>query len=387
MLVDCKYKEICSGCRHLGVPLDVQHEVKAAHLRGLLNATGLSFLGPLPVISPGPAGLRDRVDLIFDRGRLGLYEKTTRDIVDIETCPQLSPALQAWLTEARRLSWPVQKGSLRLRVGPQGLRGIWLDFANVDIKKILDEKIWLQHLQELAFVEIGQRHKVPVLVDEAYKLRDPSPQIWFQTWSAGEAVELFCSVANFTQPSLVANRALVKLIDTWLVNSGSKHILEFGSGIGNLSFAALGHDRHLTACEIDERALEGFRKSLEVLSLKPGFAGLQSRVEILRGDFQSKNPQDFGQFDTVLVNPPRSGLKQFLEPLLKVASGNESGKASLPRNFIYMSCYPQSFVEDGLNLQQAGYKISELTILDQFPQTDHYEILSLWTHASENSLN
>lgn len=383
MLIDCKHKEKCSGCRHLGVSLQQQHEAKLAHLRGLLSEAGLSFSGGPEVLSPGAAGLRDRADLIVDRGRLGLYEKDTREIVDIEHCAQFSGPLQAWLTEVRTLTWPVQKGSLRLRVGPQGERGIWLDFANVDIKKILDEKNWLRRLQEMAFVEIGQRHKVPVLEEggeaAVFKLRDPEARVWFQTWSGEQAVDLYCSIANFTQPSLQANRWIARVISTWLDHAEAKHVLEFGSGIGNLSFAALGRDRRLTACEIDERALDGFRKSLEVLSARPEFADIQTRVQILRGDFQNKQPQDFGLFDTVLVNPPRSGLKQFLAPLLSVSTVK-------PKHFLYMSCYPQSFVEDGLTLQKAGYRLSEVKILDQFPQTDHYEVLSLWTLRAANAV-
>lgn len=325
------------------------------------------------------SGLRDRADLVVENGRLGLYQKAglsaAREVVDIAECAQFSSPLQSWFNEVRKLSWPVQKGSLRLRVGPQGQRGIWLDFANVDIKKILDEKTWLRALQAQAFVEIGQRHKVPALVpqddQEVYKLKDPVPQVWFQTWIDGRTVDLYSTVAGFTQPSLQANRSIAAAIGRWLDEVQAKRILEFGSGIGNLSFPALAKDRTLTACEIDELSLLGFRRSLEALSRTSDFSRVEERVTILRGDFQRKHPQDFGRFDTVLVNPPRSGLKDFLAPLL--SAGKEK-----PLHFLYMSCYPESFVEDGVRLQAAGYEIDQLQILDQFPQTDHYEVLSLW---------
>lgn len=370
MLIECKHQHSCSGCRHIGVELKAQHAVKVEHLGELLKRVGIDS-PPVAVLSPAAAGLRDRADLVVHQGKIGLYakdvRKDAREVVDIETCAQLSPALQSWFNEVRKIKWPVEKGSLRIRVGPHGERGIWLDFANVDIKKILDEKSWLLSLQSQAFVEIGQRHKVPVFDGEIFKLRDPSPQTWFQTWIAGEAVDLYCTVASFTQPGFQANREIITTIDGWLNDVQAKNVLEFGSGIGNLSFAALGANRRLTACEIDERSLEGFRQSLEAVSKSPRFADVQSRVEILRGDFQNKNARDFSKYDTVLVNPPRSGLKNFLAPLL-----------GEPKFFIYMSCFPQTFAEDGVHLQRAGYKISEIKILDQFPQTEHYEVLSLW---------
>lgn len=374
MQVECKYKDKCSGCQYLELPLEEQHQRKAEELSGLFRSAQIPFNGSLEVISPAPSGLRDRADLVWEAGALGLYEKYTpgqqKRVLDLEQCQQMSKPLQAWLTEVRKIQWPIKKGSLRLRVGPQGQRGIWLDFANVDVKALLDEKTLLLELLGRATVEIGQRHKVLTLVDGVLKLKDPVPQVWFQSFIADQAVDLFCSIGTFTQPGLKANAALTKVIDTWLTEVISERVLEFGSGIGNLSFPALGHNRELVACEIDSEALTGFKKSLEVLSQQPGFSDISSRVSIQQGDFQNRNPQDFKNYDTVLVNPPRSGLKNFLAPLIE-----ESRK---PKNFVYMSCFPESFVADAVKLVAAGYALQKVTIVDQFPQTTHYEVLSLW---------
>lgn len=373
MRIDCKYKEKCAGCQYLDIPIQKQHELKKAHLLGLLEKAQIHFNQPIELSCPAPAGLRDRVDLVFDRGALGLYEKNSRQILDIEECQQLSVELQIWLHEIRNIRWPLKKGSLRLRVGPQKQKGLWLDFANIDIKNLLEEKSLLLGLLSKARIEIGQRHKVLSIAGEQLKLKDPEPQVWFQTSIAGEPVDLYCSIGSFTQTGVFANQALTRIIESWLTNVGAKHILEFGSGIGNLSFPALGKSRKLTACEIDRGALAGFEKSLEMLSRRPGFENIRERVQILQGDFQNRNPQNFGDYDTVLVNPPRSGLKEFLTPLIA-----ESKK---PRHFLYMSCFPESFIEDAQRLQVAGYNLKNIHIVDQFPQTTHYEVLSLWTTA------
>jgi 23S rRNA (uracil1939-C5)-methyltransferase len=375
MQVECKYKDKCSGCQYLGVPLKEQHQRKRAELSGLLQRAQIPFKSDIQVINPAPAGLRDRVDLVWEAGSLGLYAKysqgAAKQVLDIERCEQLSPALQTWLEEVRKIRWPIRKGSLRLRVGPQGQRGIWLDFANVDVKALLDERTLLMALISQAVVEIGQRHKVLNLADGVLKLKDPVPRVWFQSFIEGRAVDLFCSIGTFTQPGVKANVALTKVISDWLEEVQAREILEFGSGIGNLSFPALGRDRRLVACEIDEEALAGFKKSLEALSSQqPEFADISARVKIQRGDFQNRHPQDFKSYDTVLVNPPRSGLKNFLAPLIE-----ESRK---PENFLYMSCFPESFIADAAKLTAAGYELHKLTIVDQFPQTTHYEVLSLW---------
>jgi len=378
MQVECQYKDKCSGCQYLGVSLKEQHELKTKHLSELFNKAQILFKDPIDLVSPGAAGLRDRVDLVWDQGVLGLYEKSSKNnsgdpikkILDIEVCQQLSPPLQEWLTEVRRIKWPIKKGSLRLRVSPLGERGIWLDFANVDIKALLDEKTLLQGLLTQAIIEIGQRHKVLSSVEGVLKLKDPVPRVWFQSHIDGQDVDLFCSIGTFTQTGFVANAALTRVIDHWLSEVGAQRVLEFGSGIGNLSFPALGSNRSLVACEIDREALAGFAMSLERLSQHPSFRNIHERVKIQQGDFQNRHPQEFNNYDTVLVNPPRSGLKEFLTPLIE--------NTSKPRHFLYMSCFPESFIVDAQRLQTAGYQLDKVTIVDQFPQTTHYEVLSLW---------
>lgn len=371
MSIDCQYQNQCSGCQLLGIPLSQQHQRKKDELSALLKSAGIVWNGDIGLSSPAPAGLRDRVDFVYENGALGLYEKGSRQVLDLEICKQLSPELQEWLSEVRNIRWPIKKGSLRLRVGPQKQKGLWLDFANVDVKTLLDEKNILLGLMERAHIEIGQRHKVLHLVKDQLKLKDPEPRVWFQTYIGPQSVDLFCSIGSFTQPGHRANQELGKIIESWLDQVSAKHILEFGSGIGNLSFPALGHKRRLTACEIDRDALAGFARSLENLSQQPGFEDIQERVQIQQGDFQNRNPQKFGDYDTVLVNPPRSGLKEFLTPLIQ--------ETKKPKYFLYMSCFPESFTQDSQRLQEAGYHLQKLQIVDQFPQTTHYEVLSLWS--------
>lgn len=365
----CSYKESCSGCQYLGMSYGEQRDLKEKQLTDLLSQTGLSLSKELQIFSAGSTYLRDRLDFSLEEGRLGLYHQERREVVDIETCIQLSPALQEWLTEFRQISWPFKKGSVRLRVGPQGQKGVWLDFANVDIKTLLDEKIILQSLQKKAFVEIGQRRKVPVWTGHEFKLRDPELHVWFQTWMNERPVDLYCQIASFTQPSLKANKTICDIINRWIQSFPKSRIIEFGSGIGNLTLPALAAAESLLACEIDELSLQGLQKTVE--KLPADLQVLRHKIQIHRGDFQKKLTQDFSQFDGVLANPPRSGLMNFLNPLESLSLKQR------PPFFIYMSCFPETMMKDLVRLKDCGYEIKDMCIVDQFPQTTHYEVLGL----------
>lgn len=365
----CPLGKDCGGCQHLGLSYGNQKDLKISHLKALFAQAGIeSFTTPV-FYSAGSSHLRDRLDFTLQEGRLGLYSKTSKQILDIEICSQLSEDLQAWLNDFRKIKWPFTKGSFRLRRGPQGQKGLWIDLANIDIKSLLQEKMILQKLQEQCFVEIGQRRKVPFWNGSEYKLKDPEHHIWFQTWMGEQPVPLYCQVASFTQPSLKANKIICDIINSWVQSFPKSRLIEFGSGIGNLTLPALTSAESLLACEIDELSLQGLEKTLNELPSE--LRHLKNKVQIYRGDFQKKLLQDFSQFTGVLANPPRSGLMNFLKPL------EELQQEQRPEFFIYMSCFPESMVEDFKSLQSCGYKINETILVDQFPQTEHYEVLSL----------
>ncbi|MNS89925.1 23S rRNA (uracil(1939)-C(5))-methyltransferase RlmD [compost metagenome] len=184
-----------------------------------------------------------------------------------------------------------------------------------------------------------------------------------------QAIDLYCQIASFTQPSMKANRKIVDIIEGWIKSASGLRVIEFGSGIGNLTLPALHYAESLLACEIDALSLEGLEKTLE--HLPESLSSQKAKLKVLRGDFQRKLREDFSEFDLILCNPPRSGLQKFLDPL------SELTLESRPEYIIYMSCYPESMVEDVVKLKSFGYTISEMKILDQFPQTEHFEVLGL----------
>ena len=358
MNLKCVYEQQCGGCQWIGRSMADQ---KSDKLSKLYEQLGECFMDWLDTDS---FEVRDRVDMTFVRGEgLGLYHLTDRKIVDIEKCVMMSPALQAWHQEFRQIPIPiVNKGSLRLRVGINDLRGVWFDFSNVDIKNLLDEKTYLEKIMKLAHVEMGQRRKVLVRKDGELKLADPEAKPWFSTLVDGKVTPLKCSIADFTQPSIKTNQVLVEAVVSELKDKGIKSIIEFGSGIGNFTLPLAAACERVYALELENAFAE---------ALKENLGALNNKVEILRGDYQNPSEKrllSFENVDAVLVDPPRSGLKDFLTSL-------ENSKAK-PKYFFYISCYPESFVEDKKRLEALGYQMQNLKVVDQFPQTSHLELIA-----------
>lgn len=377
--LNCRYASLCSGCAWIERPPERQREDRLQALREAWSKAGVTApLPPLHYVGIASGGLRDRTDLIIDRRtgayRLGLFGRDRHDILDLDTCPQLSPALDAFLREFRAIQLPVKRGSVRLRVSPGGERGVWLDLANLDVKNLLEEQTTLRALMAIARVEIGQRRKT--LIDQEGRLRLAEPTLlpWFETYLGGElrATPLFTVIGGFTQPGFRANRSLVaETLRLGAAAAGDRplaRVAEFGAGSGNFTLPlAAGMAAHVDAYEVDALACRGLRLGAEA-------AGLSERIFVHEGDFQvATRRADFSAVDMIVADPPRSGLMAFLEPLAEVAPD------SRPKLFLYVSCFADSFALDSRRLVELGYRPSYVSVLEQFPQSPHFEIAAAFT--------
>ncbi len=421
----CLRSHECGGCAWIDQPYPIQRQQKVDHLTRCWSDAKIQ--SPIPKIQYRPlqsGGLRDRVDLVIesrlqfsedlksmvptewrcgltkrqldtmpvtirpersdglivdpivDRSVAPIVNQMVNRIVDLPECPQLSAALQTFLTDFRKIQIPVERGSVRLRVSPSGERGVWLDFANIDIKRLLEERTSLEHLQEVAFVEIGQKRKSLIEKDGQLKLGEPTLQPWFETYIEDDmggpevAVPLFTCIGSFTQPGFVANKALIHETLSFLKVSAQSvpnklRVIEFGSGAGNFTLPLASICASIDAYEVDELACEGLRQGARK-------AGLGERIRIHQGNWHfANNKADFSNVDAIVADPPRSGLKNFLNPLTDLVA------ADRPAFFIYISCYADSFALDLKTLEGLDYVAEKVTIIDQFPQSPHFEIVSL----------
>lgn len=268
----------------------------------------------------------------------------------------MAPELQKVFAEFIRLKFQLnentflKRASIRLRVGPTGLKGCWIDAANVDIKALLDDGVLLSQLFSAGFVvEMGQKGKRVVLRDGRFKFSEPDPQIWFQ---ALENQPLQCLVSDFTQPSWTTAAALVTTLIDWASDRPLK-IVEFGAGIGQFTIPLLAAGHSVTALEIEESSAENLKKNVFTLGLGEHFA-------VQTGDFHRRRTDL--KADLIFVNPARSGLKEFCADIIKSGA----------RDLVYISCFAESMLKD-LSELKSDYRVQDVKIVDQFPQTEHYE--------------
>jgi 23S rRNA (uracil1939-C5)-methyltransferase len=362
----CHLATTCPGCSLWGVAYNEQLAQKTKRLEDL-------FAGHLNDIqikthSAGEHSMRERFDFIIKGKEIGLIDKE-RNFIPINECLQLTPKLQQAFDLLTQVDFNIRIGTIRLRASSRGQVqkfGLWLDFANNDIKNLLLEKNILKKLSENFFIEIGQKKKCldqSTFDKEQIKLAEPKMQPWFHThnYKTNTPIDLNCAVSSFTQPAAVTAKLMTDIIADWMQGQ-AQNVWEFGCGIGQYTFSLLSLGHKVSVFENDEFALACVKETAVRYQLL-------EKLTVHAGDFQRPQNTDASQKpDVVLVNPPKSGLKSFTQNVI----------AANPKKIIYVSCYPESLRADSEIFLKHNYIIKNAHVVDQFPQTNHFEVVMLF---------
>ena len=148
--------------------------------------------------------------------------------------------------------------------------------------------------------------------------------------------------------------------------SGGK-IADLFCGVGTFSYPLSKNIKNkIVAADSSRSLLEGFRQSVN--------KNMIPNIEIVEKNL-FKYPLDekeLNGFDLVVFDPPRAGAEAQAKKIAAMGT-------SAPQKVIAVSCNPHSFVKDANILIGAGFKLEEITLVDQFAYSNHSELVALFT--------
>ena len=347
---ECTVHHRCGGCPLYTTPVQKQQEMICAPILEWLSQNNIPMHPK--ILSFDLWGFRDRCDLQFREGILGLFSRASQDIVAITHCPKIHPLLNnalSWLWENPP---PLAKASMLLRRAPCDTIGLWIDAANIEIKSLLEEATWLEKAHKVFSIEIGQKHKRILKKENGWTLqKQPVLFPWFATFlSPNRTVLLYSTIKNFTQPSMRSNMSLVETVYKFIAEHEPMHWLEYGSGTGNFTHMLSQHAHSISIME---------PHPLSRLGLQQGFAQIKPCSYEFISEIQDSIP-----FEGALLDPPRNGLGADIHALALHRSC---------RSIVYVSCHFESMKQDMDILLAHGYELVSIQGIAQFPNTEHCE--------------
>ena len=167
---------------------------------------------------------------------------------------------------------------------------------------------------------------------------------------------------GFSQVNREQNRAMLEIVRQMGCFQDTEQVLDLYCGNGNFSLPIAGQVAAVTGIEENAGSIAAAEANRTVNGITNAeficadtVAGLNQLAAVGR------------RFDTVILDPPRSGAAEALPELCRLN----------PARIIYVSCDPNTLARDCGLLADNGYHVRECIPLDMFPQTYHLESVTL----------
>lgn len=374
----CSYYQAgsCRSCSQIKLPYTTQLAAKEQHCREVLQAhADVTWLAP---VASREAGFRNKAKMVVS-GRvaqplLGILDAAGQG-VDLSDCPLYPTALRAafgpiaaWITQAN-----IAPYDLASRRGE--LKYILLTLAQHS------GELMLRFVLRSQEAEARMRKHMPALQAALPQLRvvsinlQPEHKAIFE----GEREILLTSETHLTMPlnglplhlrpqsffqtnDAVAAQLYAQARD-WVDEFAPASVWDLFCGVGGFALHCADGVRHVIGIETSAEAIASAERSRDEL----GRQNVQFRA-LDATDFALGNQT---APELVIVNPPRRGIGKSLCEWID---------ASDAKSLIYSSCNVESLARD--LAQMPGFKLVRARVLDMFPHTTHYEIITLLTRVA-----
>lgn len=303
--------------------------------------------------------------------KIGLFKEGTHEVVDIPSCPLHYPVMdkacaliKQKITEYKIAPYEEKRAQGRLRyiqmVVNQETNKVQLSLvfnSNSLMKNELDfiediysnnpiwHSIWVNFLQGSTNTILGNKWEL-LCGEEDF-------------WQKLLGIEFCFHSSCFSQAHLSVFEEMLQYL-AFLVPE-KKNILELYAGVGCIGLYLAQKSSKVVFIESSPKAEECFKKTLSKLpdevSSKCTF--FSSSVEDI--DFLNQ------EIDLLIVDPPRKGLSKKCKEKIDMLQ---------PKEFIYVSCGPSSFMRDCEELLKKGWILDQARGFLLFPGTDHAEIVA-----------
>lgn len=328
----CPFYQDCGGCCLQNLEYEKTIEFKKHKIENLLKRNKINFNNITITKNPSPYNYRNKITLKIKDGNIGFYEEGSHKIVSINHCLLAKTEINKVIELLPFLN--IINGEITIRCNYKNeILLIIKTKEEVKIPKALVELI------NIIGIILNDKavYKKSSFID---KIND----IYYEI-----------SYDSFFQVNPFVTSLLLNKIEANLENSSM--VYDLYCGVGTISLAIANKCKKVIGIEVVKNAVINATKNKSLNNI--------SNAEFLLKDLSSGVKENFVP-DTVIVDPPRSGIDKKTILWLKNIK---------PQKIIYVSCDPNTLVRDLKILDE--YNIKSLDLFDMFSYTYHVESMTL----------
>lgn len=275
---------------------------------------------------------RNKVVLHVKDNKLGFYKNKTNELIELDKCLLLNPVINDLISYLKNYIELKDIEKITIKVGNK----------TNEVMLIIDGSIAkYQNLLEIV--------DVLIINEKVMTTKD------YITSYIGNKKYIIKRNSFFQVNYDISTRMYNKVKDV-IVKEKSKNVLDLYCGTGTIGIYISDVVSKITGIEVVSDAIEAANINKKINNVE--------NIEFILGKVEDK--LDFisnNNIDTIIVDPPRSGLHKKVIPILEKIS---------PKTIIYVSCDPITMARD-INLLSNNYELVEVTPYDMFPNTYHVE--------------
>lgn len=328
----CKYYNVCGGCQLMHIKEEKQEEFKKEKVEEILKKFLKYNKDVNDIVFSKNFNYRNKVVLHVKDNKLGFYKNKTNELIEIDKCLLLNPVINDLISYLKNYIESKDIEKITIKVGNK----------TNEVMLIIDGSI-AKYQKLLEIVD------VLIINEKVMTTKD------YITSYIGNKKYIIKRNSFFQVNYDISTRMYDKVKDV-IVKEKSKNVLDLYCGTGTIGIYISDVVSKITGIEVVSDAIEAANINKKINNVE--------NIEFILGKVEDK--LDFisnNNIDTVIVDPPRSGLHKKVIPILEKIS---------PKTIIYVSCDPITMARD-INLLSNNYELVEVTPYDMFPNTYHVE--------------
>lgn len=332
----CKYYNVCGGCQIMHIKEEKQEEFKKEKVEEILKKFLKYNKDVNDIVFSKNFNYRNKVVLHVKDNKLGFYKNKTNELIEIDKCLLLNPVINDLISYLKNYIELKDIEKITIKVGNK----------TNEVMLIIDGSIaYYKKLLEIV--------DVLIINEKVMTTKD------YITSYIGNKKYIIKKNSFFQVNYDISTRMYNKVKDV-IVKEKSKNVLDLYCGTGTIGIYISDVVSKITGIEVVSDAIESANTNKKINNVE-NIKFILGKVED-KLDFISNN-----NIDTVIVDPPRSGLHKKVIPILEKIS---------PKTIIYVSCDPITMARD-INLLSNNYELVEVTPYDMFPNTYHVECVAV----------
>ncbi len=368
----CAHFGVCGGCslQHMSMAAQIQfkQQILLEQLKHFGQVTPKTILDPITALDWGyrrKARLGVRYVRKKEKLLVGFREKSSSFLADLESCQVLHPSVGLRLTALREMI----AGLTQFEHIPQVEVAVGDDAVALVFRHMTD----LPPADIEALIAFGKAHDFQIY------LQPNPPALLQKIWPENTDNRLHYSLPeyqltmpfhplDFTQINGEVNPLMIKQALKLLDPQPTDAVLDLFCGLGNFTLPLARFAGHVVGVEgSDEMVKRGSDNArLNQIENTEFYAANLAVIPETQPAWMKR------KYDKILLDPPRTGAQEIIALLPQFGA----------KRIVYVSCNPATLARDaGILVNQQGYKLKAVGVINMFPHTSHIEAIALFEKA------